>query len=102
MINSMQWPSFEINDLFSINIFVRVFHTLVLQQSKEMASHLYNLILDLVPLTDSQCAERLENNDGFTPLKLAANEGNIEVSHYAPQLFILSSVQIGCLPTLSF
>ncbi|XP_018413287.1 PREDICTED: transient receptor potential cation channel subfamily V member 5-like [Nanorana parkeri] len=59
-----------------------VFHILVMQQNKEMACHMYNLILDLVPLTDSQCAERLENNDGFTPLKLAANEGNIEMFSY--------------------
>ncbi|XP_072264163.1 transient receptor potential cation channel subfamily V member 5-like [Pyxicephalus adspersus] len=59
-----------------------VFHILVLQQNKEMACHIYNLILDLVPLTDSQFAERLENNDGFTPLKLAANEGNIEMFSY--------------------
>ncbi|XP_073435027.1 transient receptor potential cation channel subfamily V member 6-like isoform X1 [Dendrobates tinctorius] len=56
-----------------------VFHTLVLQQNKELACHMYDWILDLVPLKDSRCAERLENNDGLTPLKLAANEGNIEV-----------------------
>ncbi|KAM9316525.1 transient receptor potential cation channel subfamily V member 5-like [Gastrophryne carolinensis] len=59
-----------------------VFHILVLQQNKELACHMYDLILDLVPLKDSQCAEHLENNDGFTPLKLAANEGNIEMLSY--------------------
>ncbi|KAG8581161.1 hypothetical protein GDO81_007577 [Engystomops pustulosus] len=59
-----------------------VLHTLVLQQNKAMACHMYDLILDLVPLKDSQCAEHLENNDGFTPLKLAANEGNIEMFSY--------------------
>ncbi|XP_077149048.1 transient receptor potential cation channel subfamily V member 6-like [Ranitomeya variabilis] len=59
-----------------------VFHTLVLQQNKELACHMYDWILDLVPLKDSRCAEHLENNDGFTPLKLAANEGNIEMFSY--------------------
>ncbi|XP_068137064.1 transient receptor potential cation channel subfamily V member 5-like isoform X3 [Hyperolius riggenbachi] len=59
-----------------------VFHILVLQQNKELACHIYDLILDLLPLRESQCAELLENNDGFTPLKLAANEGNIEMFSY--------------------
>ncbi|XP_075056671.1 transient receptor potential cation channel subfamily V member 5-like [Mixophyes fleayi] len=59
-----------------------VFHTLVLQQNKDTACHMYNFIVDLVPLKDSHCAEHLENNDGFTPLKLAANEGNIEMFSY--------------------
>ncbi|CAJ0968316.1 unnamed protein product [Ranitomeya imitator] len=59
-----------------------VFHTLVLQQNKELACHMYDWILDLVPLKDSRCAEHLENNEGFTPLKLAANEGNIEMFSY--------------------
>ncbi|XP_075124816.1 transient receptor potential cation channel subfamily V member 5-like [Leptodactylus fuscus] len=59
-----------------------VLHTLVLQQNKALACHMYDLILDLVPLKDSQSAEHLENNDGFTPLKLAANEGNIEMFRY--------------------
>ncbi|XP_053316931.1 transient receptor potential cation channel subfamily V member 6-like [Spea bombifrons] len=59
-----------------------VFHTLVLQENKEMACHMYDLILALVPLKDSRCIEEVENDDGFTPLKLAANEGNIEMFKY--------------------
>ncbi|XP_069829924.1 transient receptor potential cation channel subfamily V member 5-like [Dendropsophus ebraccatus] len=59
-----------------------VFHTLVLQQNKELACHMYDLILNLVPLKETLCAEDLENNDGFTPLKLAANEGNMEMFSY--------------------
>ncbi|KAM4693732.1 transient receptor potential cation channel subfamily V member 6-like [Discoglossus pictus] len=59
-----------------------VFHILVLQQNKEMACHMYDMILALVPLKDSHCVEKLQNNEGFTPLKLAANEGDIEMFSY--------------------
>ncbi|KAM8953130.1 transient receptor potential cation channel subfamily V member 6-like [Pelodytes ibericus] len=59
-----------------------VFHILVLQQHTELACHMYNLILTLMPLKDSDCAGDIENNDGFTPLKLAANEGNIEMFNF--------------------
>ncbi|KAM4771122.1 transient receptor potential cation channel subfamily V member 6-like [Rhinophrynus dorsalis] len=59
-----------------------VFHILVLQQNKELACHMYDIILALVLLKDSHCVEHLENNDGFTPLKLAANEGDIDMFNY--------------------
>ncbi|XP_053566091.1 transient receptor potential cation channel subfamily V member 6-like [Bombina bombina] len=59
-----------------------VFHILVLQQNKEMAYQMYDMILTLVAIKDCHCVEKLQNNEGFTPLKLAANEGNIEMFSY--------------------
>ncbi|XP_075425548.1 transient receptor potential cation channel subfamily V member 6-like [Ascaphus truei] len=59
-----------------------VFHVLVLQQNKELACHMYDVILALVSLKDSHRVAHLENNDGFTPLTLAANEGDIEMFNY--------------------
>ncbi|XP_031758523.1 transient receptor potential cation channel subfamily V member 6 isoform X2 [Xenopus tropicalis] len=59
-----------------------VLHILVLQPNKELACLMYEMILALVPLKDSHCVEHLQNNDGFTTLNLAANEGDMEMFNY--------------------
>ncbi|OCT80805.1 transient receptor potential cation channel subfamily V member 6 [Xenopus laevis] len=59
-----------------------VLHILVLQPNKELACLMYAMILSLVPPKDSHGVEHLQNNDGFTTLKLAANEGDIEMFNY--------------------
>ncbi|XP_028931760.1 transient receptor potential cation channel subfamily V member 6-like isoform X2 [Ornithorhynchus anatinus] len=62
-----------------------VLHVLVLQPNKELAHHMYNLIVNLVPEKHCWFVESLQNSDGFTPLKLAAHEGNLDMFSYLVQ-----------------
>ncbi|XP_028931774.1 transient receptor potential cation channel subfamily V member 6-like isoform X3 [Ornithorhynchus anatinus] len=65
-----------------------VLHVLVLQPNKELAHHMYNLIVNLVPEKHCWFVESLQNSDGFTPLKLAAHEGNLDESYVTKDDFL--------------
>ncbi|XP_064418243.1 transient receptor potential cation channel subfamily V member 5-like [Latimeria chalumnae] len=57
-----------------------VLHVLVLQKDKEMAYRMYDLITSLVSQEQRQLVENIENNEGLTPLKLAASQGDPAVN----------------------
>ncbi|XP_069069313.1 transient receptor potential cation channel subfamily V member 6-like [Pleurodeles waltl] len=59
-----------------------VFHVLTLQPDKRNVCRMYDMIIGLVPEKTCQVVERLKNNDGFTPLKTAAHEGDITMFNY--------------------
>uniref|UniRef100_A0A4W3KGD6 Transient receptor potential cation channel subfamily V member 6-like n=1 Tax=Callorhinchus milii TaxID=7868 RepID=A0A4W3KGD6_CALMI len=56
-----------------------VLHVLVLQPEKKQAYDMYDLITSLVAEKQQQFVENIVNNDGYTPLKLAAAEGDFEM-----------------------
>ncbi|OCT80807.1 transient receptor potential cation channel subfamily V member 5 [Xenopus laevis] len=59
-----------------------VFHILVLHQNKSMACKLYDFLATMIPKKQLSDLESLTNNDGMTPLKLAAQQGNIQMFEY--------------------
>ncbi|XP_048398549.1 transient receptor potential cation channel subfamily V member 6-like [Stegostoma tigrinum] len=62
-----------------------VLHVLVLQPEKEQAYSMYDLITSLVSEKHHQFVENIVNNDGYTPLKLAAAEGDFVMFNYLVQ-----------------
>ncbi|XP_029473232.1 transient receptor potential cation channel subfamily V member 6-like [Rhinatrema bivittatum] len=54
-----------------------VLHMLVLHPNKYMACKMYDYLLSLVPKEKILHLESIKNKQDFTPLKLAAHEGNI-------------------------
>nr|XP_006002548.1 PREDICTED: transient receptor potential cation channel subfamily V member 6-like [Latimeria chalumnae] len=54
-----------------------VFHMLVLHPNKSMACKMYDFLASLIPNETILYLESITNKKGFTPLKLAAHEGDI-------------------------
>ncbi|XP_069753973.1 transient receptor potential cation channel subfamily V member 6-like [Narcine bancroftii] len=62
-----------------------VLHMLVLQEYKTQVYTMYDLITDLVIENQQPSLEEIENNDGYTPLKLAVAEGQLEMFNHLVQ-----------------
>uniref|UniRef100_F7CJL7 Uncharacterized protein n=1 Tax=Ornithorhynchus anatinus TaxID=9258 RepID=F7CJL7_ORNAN len=59
-----------------------VFHMLVLHPNKMMACKIYDFLISLISKEKVPYLESIENKEGFTPLKLAAHEGNPKMFKY--------------------
>ncbi|XP_051874573.1 transient receptor potential cation channel subfamily V member 6-like [Pristis pectinata] len=62
-----------------------VLHMLVLQEEKSQIYTMYDLITSLVTEKQQPSLEDITNNDGYTPLKLAVAEGQLEMFNYLVQ-----------------
>ncbi|KAM4693730.1 transient receptor potential cation channel subfamily V member 6-like isoform 1-T1 [Discoglossus pictus] len=54
-----------------------VFHILVLHPNKLMACKIYDFLVSLIPKEQVPHLESITNNEGLTPLKLSAQEGDL-------------------------
>ncbi|XP_038600555.1 transient receptor potential cation channel subfamily V member 5-like [Tachyglossus aculeatus] len=59
-----------------------VFHMLVLHPNKMMACKMYDFLISLISKEKVPYLENIANKQGFTPLKLAAHEGNPKMFEY--------------------
>ncbi|XP_078524184.1 transient receptor potential cation channel subfamily V member 6-like [Lissotriton helveticus] len=57
-------------------------HMLALHPNRVMACRIYEFMISLIPSETILHLEKIENNYGFTPLKLAASEGNLKMFEY--------------------
>ncbi|XP_069069314.1 transient receptor potential cation channel subfamily V member 6-like isoform X1 [Pleurodeles waltl] len=57
-------------------------HMLALHPNRVMACKIYDFMISLIPCEIILRLEKIENNCGFTPLKLAASEGNLKMFEY--------------------
>ncbi|XP_038671347.1 transient receptor potential cation channel subfamily V member 6-like [Scyliorhinus canicula] len=62
-----------------------VLHVLVSQSEKKQKYSMYDLITSLVTEKQQPSLENIVNNDGYTPLKLAAAEGDLEMFNFLVQ-----------------
>ncbi|XP_018413282.1 PREDICTED: transient receptor potential cation channel subfamily V member 6-like [Nanorana parkeri] len=59
-----------------------VFHILVLHPNKTMACKTYDFLASLISKEHVSCLESITNKNGLTPLKLAAQEGDVLMFNY--------------------
>ncbi|KAE8604027.1 hypothetical protein XENTR_v10014538 [Xenopus tropicalis] len=59
-----------------------VFHILVLHQNKSMACKMYDFLAAIIPKKQLSYLETITNNDGMTPFKLAAQQGDVQMFEY--------------------
>ncbi|XP_069474598.1 transient receptor potential cation channel subfamily V member 6-like [Ambystoma mexicanum] len=57
-------------------------HMLALHPNRNMACKIYELLISLIPSEQVAYLESIVNNRGLTPLKLAADEGNLKMFEY--------------------
>ncbi|XP_048398512.1 transient receptor potential cation channel subfamily V member 6-like isoform X2 [Stegostoma tigrinum] len=62
-----------------------VLHVLVTHSDKKQKYSMYDLITSLVSEKQQPSLENIVNNDGYTPLKLAAAEGDLEMFNFLVQ-----------------
>uniref|UniRef100_A0A8C4SD23 Ion transport domain-containing protein n=1 Tax=Erpetoichthys calabaricus TaxID=27687 RepID=A0A8C4SD23_ERPCA len=57
-----------------------VLHMLVLHPNKTLACRMYDYLMSLITIDKIRYLESIINNDGFTPMKLAVQKGDVTVS----------------------
>ncbi|KAG2462433.1 transient receptor potential cation channel subfamily V member 6-like [Polypterus senegalus] len=62
-----------------------VLHVLVLQADKELACFMYDIVTSLVTNKQKHKVQSIENSNGYTPLQLAAAEGDTQMFNYLVQ-----------------
>uniref|UniRef100_A0A8C4SD62 Ion transport domain-containing protein n=1 Tax=Erpetoichthys calabaricus TaxID=27687 RepID=A0A8C4SD62_ERPCA len=59
-----------------------VLHMLVLHPNKTLACRMYDYLMSLITIDKIRYLESIINNDGFTPMKLAVQKGDVTVSMF--------------------
>lgn len=76
--------------LVTFNLFITgntVLHILTLQHNKTLSCQIYDLIMSFDTKQKGLGLDQILNNEGLTPFKMAAAEGNVTVSAFS-MLFI--------------